>query len=288
MPTTSKPEHDARQVSGIYVDIENLQEYAQPFLRSLMTNWPADVPPLGIVYLYVRADLQLTWQMWATSQFPNLKVVVRGVQHVTRNISKNSADIALCLDAVSDFLLDKMQFIIVVSDDSDFVALFGKIYELNMEQKDGSRSTPFLWMVTDREDTRSSVLKEFSPNNFIRVFGAEPEKPTDTFEPSEVAAPLLDRSANGVSNHLDTPHQIAVAIIESIPLGAFKSTDCQSIIRGRWSDHALANLNGPRFGIQFSSSILPILKEYGVKEPNPSRKPKRFEMTAEAKDNVLL
>ena len=288
MPIVSKSEDDFTQVAGIYVDVENLQEYAQPFLRFLMSNWPADLPPLGTMYLYVRADLQIIWQMWATSQFPNLKIVVKGVQHVTRNISKNSADIALCLDAVSDFLLNEVQFIAVISDDSDFVSLFGKIYELHTGRQGNARETPFLWIMTDRDDTRSPVIKEFSPNEYIRVFGIETEEPDALHNiPNQVSStPVTNRNLNGISKRQDTTHEIAVAIINSLPLGTFKSTDCQPIIRKQWPGHKMANLSGPRFGIQFSSDILPTLKEYGVQEPNPSRKPKRFEMTTEAKQTI--
>ena len=58
--------------------------------------------------------------MWMESQFADVGVSVRGIQHFSKNASKNSADIALALDAVCDLMTDSVQHIVVVSDDSDF------------------------------------------------------------------------------------------------------------------------------------------------------------------------
>ena len=140
----AEPNTSATPISGLYVDVENLQaqDFAQRFLTGLAQNWPSDIPPLGVVRLYVRADTQTLWEMWMESQFADVGVAVKGVQHFSKDFSKNSADIALALDAVCDLMTGSVQHVVVVSDDSDFAALFGKVRELCKRYR--SDETPFL------------------------------------------------------------------------------------------------------------------------------------------------
>ena len=273
-------------VSGLYVDMENLQgqDFAQRFLTGLAQNWPSDVPPLGVVRLYVRADTQVLWEMWMESQFADVGVSVRGIQHFSKNASKNSADIALALDAVCDLMTDSVQHIVVVSDDSDFAALFGKVRELGRQAHSGE--TPFLWIMTNREQTRSKVVGAFSPNIYIRSMDVEADEASiadgvgDTrLSSTDLAQPVLKDSASGVPTNED----IAKAIIQDVAMGSFKSTDCQPIISGRWPNHRLAKLDSARFGNQFMKDILPELKKFGVKDPNSGKSPRQYEMTHNAK-----
>ncbi len=218
------------------------------------------------------------------SQFADVGVSVRGIQHFSKNASKNSADIALALDAVCDLMTDSVQHIVVVSDDSDFAALFGKVRELGRQSRSGE--TPFLWIMTNREQTRSKVVGAFSPNIYIRSMDVEAgESPIADgvgdaqFNATELAQSMLRHSANGVP----TSDEIAKAIIQDIPPGSFKSTDCQPIIVRRWPNHRLAKLDSARFGNQFMKDILPELKKFGVKDPNSGKSPRQYEMTHKAK-----
>lgn len=273
-------------VSGLYVDMENLQgqDFAQRFLTNLVQNWPSDVPPLGIVRLYVRADTQVLWEMWMESQFADVGVSVRGIQHFSKNASKNSADIALALDAVCDLMTGSVQHIVVVSDDSDFAALFGKVRELGRQAH--SDETPFLWIMTNRDQTRSQVVGAFLPNIYVRSMGIETDESAiadgvgDTrLSSTDLAQPVLKDSASGVPTNED----IAKAIIQDIRQGSFNSTDCQPIIVRRWPNHRLAKLDSARFGNQFMKDILPELKKYGVIDPNSGKSPRQYEMTHNAK-----
>lgn len=300
-PTTS-----TTPISGVYVDVENLQDVAQGFLIEVMENWPSYAPTPGLMRLYVRADMQLVWEMWASSQFTSIDIVVKGVQHFARNASKNSADIALCIDAVGDFLQDKAQHIVVVSDDSDFVALFGKIREIHIGRQGQTGRTPFLWIMTNREHTRSRVVMDFSPNDYIHIFKDAP----DRIEETDTAGHLANAKQDAPDQTRDTSNsqvngsvraesvpietvsgasdiqEIAKAIIRTIPAGTFKSTDCQPIIRKGWPQHKMAKLKSAPFGMAFASDVLPHLKAYGVSEPNPKRKPRQFQMTDKAKRKV--
>ena len=272
-------------VSGLYVDMENLQgqDFAQRFLANLVQNWPSDVPPLGVVRLYVRADTQVLWEMWMESQFADVGVSVRGIQHFSKNASKNSADIALSLDAICDLMTDRVQHVVVVSDDSDFVALFGKIHELH-KQADSSQ-TPFLWIMTNRDHTRSQVVESFFPNIYIRKIDIAPRTSEDD-NPTQSDA---GRSAQLIpSDSVDgnpSNNEVAMAIIQDIPVGQFRSTECHPIIKEYWPSCDLATLDSAQFGQQLIAHILPILKKYGVTRNPTSR---QYEMTENAKEQLRV
>ena len=275
-------------VSGLYVDMENLQgqDFAQRFLTELAQNWPSDIPPLGVVRLYVRADTQVLWEMWMESQFADVGVAVKGVQHFSKDFSKNSADIALALDAVCDLMTGSVQHIVVVSDDSDFAALFGKVRELRLGKRDRSDETPFLWIMTNRDRTRSQVVGAFLPNIYVRSMGIQPDESPIADEGGDTQFNSTDRAQSASKDNasgVPTIEDIAKAIIQDIPQGPFKSTDCQPIISGRWPNHRLAKLDSARFGNQFMKDILPVLEKYGVKDPNSGKSPRQYEMTHNAK-----
>ena len=275
--------------TGLYVDVENLLDHARPFISSLIANWELDIPSPKVIYLYVRADLQVMWEMWALSQFPNIYIIVKGIQHLTRNPSKNSADIALSLDATSDFLSNKVQNVAVVSDDSDFAALFGKIHELHIERQGNPNRTPFSWIMTDRDNTKSSIITDFCPNNFIHVVGIQPEIIPQVGSSNGAkfnATALVNSVMYELASNTPSNQEIAKAIIENLPTGDFKSSNCQPIIKQLWPGHSSTDQGSAAFGIWFSSEILPELKSYGVLEPNPNRKPKQFTMTKAAKEKI--
>ena len=76
---------------------------------------------------------------------------------------------------------------------------------------------------------------------------------------------------------------IATEIVDKMPLGLFKSTDCRDVVKNIYPDHPLANGTSGAVGQRFVKYILPILLEMGVTEPNPNRRPRRFEITENAK-----
>ena len=76
---------------------------------------------------------------------------------------------------------------------------------------------------------------------------------------------------------------MAMSVVETIPVGTFKSTDCQAIIKQQWPHHPMASAGGAAFGTEFQKQIWPILREWRVTIPNPGKKPIRYEMTDNAK-----
>ncbi len=191
--------------TGLYVDVENLQQGAQSVVMSLLESWPTSAPGVTHLHLYVKADQTLLWEMWATSQFPTLTINVVGIQHFS-TMSKNSADIAMAMDAITDLLLSRIEFIVTISDDSDFIALYNKVREEVRKRKSTYDGVPFLWVATDREGTRSTTLRDFFPNDRIHVV-RYPAKETTPQEITSVEAEPWDAMTQ--------------TIIEEIPIGVF-------------------------------------------------------------------
>ena len=208
--------------------------------------------------------------MWAESKYSQLEVTVRGIQHFSKQPSKNSADITIALDAVTDFSSGKTQYVATMSDDSDFMAVYLKLKELIQGKP------PFLWFVTDRDKTRSATIREYFPNEYIHVVSF----PTKTrTQPKSPANSHKEGGDNAV--HFN---EMADLILEQIPVGSFKSTDCQPIIKKGWGEHPIARMPGNRFGTEFASKIWPILEQRGVKLQK--KQPRRYEMTKEAKQGI--
>lgn len=285
--------------SGLYVDIENLQNHGQRVVLTLAESWPLTAPPLKSLTLYVRADMAELWRAWATSSFPSLDVVVRGIQHFTQNTSKNSADIAITANAMADWLLGRVSHVAVISDDSDFISLYTAMRQELARRGEPGADVPFLWILTDRQKTVSEVARQFFPPNLIHVIStSEPEPSAPIPEPKPEPAPPQAASAGGNGAVLPipapqsppptghAPTDIARAIVASIPVGSFKSTDCVGIIRNGWPNHPLALADGSAFGTEFKNTIWPILRLWGVRIPNQRSKPLRYEMTDAAKRNA--
>ena len=151
--------------SGLYADIENLQNSGQRVILNLAENWPTTAPPLKSLTLYVRADMTELWRAWATSAFPSLDVIVSGVQHFTQKTSKNSADIAITANAMADWLLGRISHVAVISDDSDFISLYAAMRQELERQGETGADVPFMWIVTDRQRTVSEVARQFFPKD---------------------------------------------------------------------------------------------------------------------------
>lgn len=253
--------------TALYVDTENLQNSAQPLVETVIGQWPEDNPPLTRLNLYVRADRVALWDAWASSRFPQLAVTVTGIQHFTNSQSKNSADIAIAIDAVADFVMGTTQFVAVMSDDSDFMPLYAKVKGL------AKAGVPFLWVMTDRTKMKASTIVDFFPNDHVHVVCVPT---TRTRTPA-----VDDEDRAGSTQWLE----MAEFIIQEVPVGPFKSVECQPIIESRWSTHPMASMPGQQFGVEFANNLWPILEGNGVKLLRTS--PRKYEMTPEAKSAAL-
>ena len=149
------------------MDVENLGTNAQEIITRVVENWAScdGRPPLTRLSLYVPADKSELWLIWAEGNWPDLKIRIRGVQRYTTGAqSKNSADLAITADATEDFVLGRADVVAVVSNDSDFCALFMKIREMSIER--GFKRTPFVWVVSTGGGVLSPEVRGFVPDKF--------------------------------------------------------------------------------------------------------------------------
>ena len=307
----------AKQSTGIYADIQNLQEMAKDVLLLLIHRWPRSLPKPSKLNLYVRADHAHLWQVWASDAFRELQVTVKGVQHYSLAATKNAADMAIAVDAISDFNHSRVSHVAVVSDASDFISLYAKLAEevITLKTLEQGDPVPFLWVLTDRVDTKSSLLQEFFPERYVHVVDRyatwddyedweeeEPEEaeadettstePKSEAEPDEEVQPDTedqevknDRLKANALRDMSVTERIALQLIRDMPVGKFKSTDCQQIIRSNFPNHQLASADGPAFGIIFRRDLLPYMEKRGVNELGNQR-PRQYEMTLEAKNSL--
>lgn len=307
----------ANPSTGIYADIQNLQDMAKDVLLLLIHRWPRRLPKPTKLNLYVRADHAHLWQVWASDAFSELHVTVKGVQHYSLAATKNAADMAIAVDAISDFNHSRVSHVAVVSDDSDFISLYAKLAEefQNGQPRESREKVPFLWILTDRVDTKSSLLQEFFPERYVHVvdryasWDDYEEDEEQEFEEDEPGRPAVDQAELDVETgeepepqdeheqpekerpkvnaqkDLSVTERIALQLIRDMPVGKFKSTDCQQIIRTNFPNHQLASADGPAFGIIFRRDLLPYMETRGVNELGNQR-PRQYEMTLEAKKSL--
>lgn len=267
--------------AALYVDTENLLAAAQSTVKAIIEKWPEGAPPLGSLHLYVRADRVALWEMWATGNYPDLHVTAKGVQHFSHHHSKNSADMAIAMDAIADFVTGDAEFVAVMSDDSDFMPVFAKLKEMS----DGK--APFLWLVTDRVRTRSATIEEYFPGDHIHTVKVT-TPPSDYIllrpagdDGGSVNQRALDEERKRAAD-LRIREEMVDLIVRQIPVGSFKSTDCLPIIKARFPRHRMARMQGGSFGMEFTNKLWPILEKRGVRVG--SKRPRKYEMTAEAKN----
>ena len=276
------PQSEASQSSGLYIDVDNLQSDAQELIGSLVGDWPDRVPQLSKIVLYVRADLVALWEMWSLTLAPNMEVEVKGVQHFSLQGSKNSADIAIAVDAVIDLVRGRISHVAVFSDDSDFMALFAKVKAETKQTQEASNRVPFLWILTDRPGTKTPNIRQFFPPEYLHVvrMPSQPQRP----RPSKALTPPAVSSAK--SAKAASPDElIAEAILKEVPVGTFKSADCHKIVKQRFPQAPAAKQTGAAFGVYIANNIWPLLEARGV--ASTGTKPRKYEMTQAAKFSIL-
>ena len=271
--------------AALYVDTENLRdpEYARQVVAAVAADWPGDRPPLGSVSLYVRADKAELWRLWAEDAFPGLRLRVRGVQHFSANNSKNSADLAIAADAVSDLVTGRANDVAVVSNDSDFAALFVKVRELAHEAN--AESVPFLWITAPDGGALSPEIAEFIPAAFRWDLSAPPVASAPVAsQPAPKPLPAAAQRALPAADAGISNEAIADELIRRLPVGKFKVTDAHDVFQDRWPNHPDAA--GPeKFGTFLLKQIWPVLQERGVLMTR-KRSPRTYEITQDAKDAI--
>ena len=275
--------------AALYVDAENLRdaENARQVVASVVADWPGNRPPLGSLSLYVRADKAELWRLWAEDAFPSLRLRVRGVQHFSANNSKNSADMAIAADAVSDLVTGRANDVAVVSNDSDFAALFVKVRELAHEA--GAESAPFLWITAPDGGALSPEIAEFIPAAFRWDLSVPPVASAPSLaQPTPKSLPAAARPALAAAPAAAaiSDEVVAAELLRQLPEGRFRAADAQEVVRRRWPDHPMSSAGSPQFGQYLSKEIWPHLQKLGVILVSP-RSPRTYEITDVSKQGTL-
>ena len=237
----------------VYVDVENLKDarHARAVIETVVRDWPESLPPLRRLHLYAPADKTGLWGAWASARFPDLQVGVRGVQRFAR-VSKNSADMAIVADAVADFTTGVVNHIAVVSNDSDFGALFVKIQELAF-RSDQTEQPPFLWINLYGGAGLSSEIQEFVPER-LRWEVAVPVNPKG----GKSSKPAEDGGVDLPSNST-----IARWVLDEIPPGKFRAEDVRKIIKRHCPTHPAAQTTMV-CGQFLAQQLMPLLEKRNI------------------------
>ena len=278
--------------ASVYVDVENLGGSAQELITQVVEELSSDGADSAPTYLslYVRADKLELWRIWADGKWPQLDLRVRGIQHFTSgSSSKNSADLAITADATEDFALGRTGLVAVVSNDSDFGALFVKVREMAI-QRDYER-TPFLWVTSERGGALSPEVKRFVPDEFRW------ELPSGCTE--QPVQPPVEQAQSGGNNarsrplmasskkNLSPEEQIARTMVRHMPVGGFKSSDARKIVNQHMPDSS-APRGDAQFGKYLLDEIAPVLEDLGVEVNRDQKSTKRYAITEESKRRIRL
>ena len=287
--------------SAVYVDTENLRDNdrAHDVIAQAIAGWPSVHPPVASLSLYVRADKVALWRIWAEASYPALAVRVRGVQHFSANRAKNSADLAITADAVADLITGQAAAVAVISNDSDFGALFVKVREL--ADAAGGAPAPFLWITAPEAGALSPEMERFVPALYrwdlsaafpepapapaapdVPTVSAPPPPPLpEAARPALPSAPTTPAAKPGADPDSDA---IAQELIRRLPLGKFKVADAQKVIKNRWSNLPDAD-DTAKLGQFLLKEVWPLLEKRGVMMPRRSS-PRTYEITQAAKDAI--
>lgn len=275
--------------AALYVDTENLRaaDREQETVARVVADWPGPLP-LSSLSLYVRADKVAVWEMWAEEAYPELRVRVRGVQHFSNHKAKNSADLAITADAVADLITGQAAAVAVVSNDSDFGALFVKVREL--AHAAGLRPTPFLWITSPDAGALSPEMERFIPAALRWDLSAagpapaaavpKPQPLTGADRPAALPEALAADGASGSANL----ESVAEELLRQLPMGKFKVNEALAVFQARWPKHPYA-VGPAQFGTFLLKEIWPILQKRGVLMTRNSS-PRTYEITTAAKGSV--
>ena len=163
---------------------------------------------------------------------------------------------AIVADAIADFTTGVASHIAVVSNDSDFGALFVKIQELatrsgHMEQP------PFLWINLAGGGGLSNEIRDFVPEQ-LRWVVAPPPAPARAR-----AAKTAPVSAEDNGAGLPANATIIRWLLGEIPPGRFRAEDVRKIVKRHCPHHPAAQTTGV-CGTFLARQLMPLLADKGV------------------------
>ena len=174
--------------TGVYIDAQNLGRNdpdKESAIELIFENWPSDLPAVQFARIYVDPGSDNYWssavRRAATQKSTgplrasDLTVHVEPVQRYGKDPGKNAADFQIVLDALEDYLLEKVSYVAIVSNDSDFVSLYYKLENIAKRQNSSGGLTPFK-LITHGGAGRTERLG-FLPSRNVHHVG-EPSVPS--------------------------------------------------------------------------------------------------------------
>ena len=159
---------------------------------------------------------------------------------------------AIVADAVADFTTGIVNHIAVVSNDSDFGALFVKIQELAL-QSGRIEPPPFLWINLPGESRLSREIQDFVPER-LRWEVLAPTTPSC----GKSSKPAKDGGVDLPSNS-----EIARWVLDEIPPGKFRAEDVRKIIKRHCPTHPSAQTT-MACGQFLAQQLMPLLKKKNI------------------------
>ena len=217
-----------------------------------------------------------------------MKIRVRGIQHFTnRGRSKNSADLAITADAIAAFALGCTDLVAVVSNDSDFGALFIKVREISAAR--AYESVQFLWIVSEGGGALSPEVNRFVPDDNRWELstgddgGSKPSPMNEGKIGSNNDGVVSKVSASPVKLTLNA--QITHTIVRHMPLGAFRSSDAHRVVTRHMSHSSIPN-NHVQFAKLLFEEVSKDLEDLGVRVNRTQKSSKRYTITEQSKNAI--
>jgi hypothetical protein len=140
------------------------------------------------------------------------------------------------------------------------------------------------------------MIKEFLSSYFMRTVTWARDQPMTTkikalsFEKATIVktkpSGRLKAATTQTKAQTEFNQRLKVSLIETIQTcsgGVLRACRMYGNNQQNFHEHSFATLNSASFGTHFVKTKWPILERYGVQVSNPNRRPRRYEMTAEAK-----
>ena len=276
--------------AAIYADTQNLGNDLSQKISVIeldLDNWPDDLPDINLISVYVEAVHRDYWESRIKEvvegkikkiPFPGVKppdIVVNPVQEYAGS-QKNAADIALVLDALDDLHTKRTDFVAVVSNDSDFVALYYKLQKVQARHSDrfihNRGEAPFL-LITHGNSGRSGRLDNLPQQNILQLpTGIEsfettsdpditPPASTTVGEQTPADKPTPEVLAGAIASGIGYRHLYAADTGEHY---IYTYRDAYHVIRSRYPQIPQHRLGHSEFSKWFYQEIWPIMKQHGA------------------------
>lgn len=286
MTTMAEGRNETNAGAGIYVDAENLgmdEDIAQNVLKYALKEWDQDLPRITSISVYGkkvalwRSSLEgMVNQLQGPWPFSNSRPRIRvlSTESYSRNQEKNAADIKLAIDACQDMLSGAVSFIAVLSNDSDFFALYEKSEELKVSPV---AACPNLNLGSNRNGSAFLLINHPVGAGVSPALRLVPVSHRKSLPAEAMLSPVVI-----------TNEEIAEAVIREIEIGHFGNSDIREILNGneKLKEHRSVKLNDMDFDVFVKESIWPLLSERGVYLLKAM--PALYGMSETAKDSLTM